>query len=274
LGELGWEISRVDCDPQGIVQPQAFEAAIRPNTRLASIIHGSHRIGTIQPLRKIARICHERDILLHSDAAQSVGKVPINVEQMGVDLLSLSGHKFYAPKGVGALFVRLGVPLDPILCGDNGEGGLRPGTLNLPGIVGMGQAATLVSSDIERSAEQLERLRSVFVDELQAALAFEIDVHGSRAKRMPHILSFELPGVSALEMQRLLPEICFSCHALHGLGRQAEIAAGKAATVAGLTVPEATNAIRLSFGWTSNEEDVRRAAQMFAAAYESLSPGN
>ncbi len=119
------------CSPDGVIRREDFQAAIRPNTALASIIHGSHQFGTIQPLSDFAELCSPSNILLHTDAAQTVGKIPIDVDQLGVDLLSFSGHKFYAPKGVGGLFVRMGVAVEPILFGDGNESGLRPGTENV-----------------------------------------------------------------------------------------------------------------------------------------------
>jgi cysteine desulfurase len=162
LEREGWQVSYIGCDPHGQIRVDELAATIRGNTRLISLIHASHRIGTIQPLPQVAELCRERDILLHTDAAQSVGKIDCNVDYLGVDLLSMSGHKFYAPKGVGALYVRLGVPIEPIHFGEGCEAGIRPGTPNVPHIVGLGQAARLAQAGLETSIDRTSQMRDRF----------------------------------------------------------------------------------------------------------------
>ncbi|WP_369424806.1 cysteine desulfurase family protein, partial [Methanothrix sp.] len=159
LERMGFEVTYIPVDDKGIVDPAEIERAIRDDTVLISVMHANNEIGTIQPVESIAEIASERDILLHTDAVQTVGKIPVNVDRLGVDLLSVSAHKFYGPKGVGALYVRKGTRIESIIQGGGPERGLRSGTENVPGIVGMGRAAGLASEMMEREAERLTALR-------------------------------------------------------------------------------------------------------------------
>jgi cysteine desulfurase len=158
-------VHRVDCDSQGVVDPAKIEAAIRPDTRLASIMHANNETGVIQPLREISQICRDHNVLLHTDAAQTVGKIGAFVDELGVDLLSVAGHKLYAPKGIGVLYVRRGVRLEPVLHGAESRKGLRPGTENVAYIVGLGQRVHGVLA-AWRNRRRLEMLR----DRLYAAV--------------------------------------------------------------------------------------------------------
>lgn len=145
LRDQGWALTVLPVDEFGMVSPNQLADALRPDTALVSVMHANNEVGTLQPIREIARITRERGILLHTDAAQSAGKLALNVDELGVDLLTLAGHKVYAPKGVGALYVRTGTPIRPILHGADQEQGLRPGTENVACIVALGAAAALVS---------------------------------------------------------------------------------------------------------------------------------
>ncbi|WP_369424965.1 cysteine desulfurase family protein, partial [Methanothrix sp.] len=169
-------------------------------TVLISVMHANNEIGTIQPVESIAEIASERDILLHTDAVQTVGKIPVNVDQLGVDLLSVSAHKFYGPKGVGALYVRKGTRIESIIQGGGHERGLRSGTENVPGIVGMGRAAGLASEMMEREAERLTALR----ERLKRFVLSNIDdswLNGHPTKRLPINLNF---GFGRVEGESLL----------------------------------------------------------------------
>lgn len=265
----GWEVTSIGCDRNGVFRLEEFEQAIQENTRIVSLIHASHRIGTIQPIDLISEICQERDILLHSDAAQSVGKIDCNVDHLGVDMLSLSGHKFYAPKGIGALYIRTGVPVEPIFFGDDCEGGIRPGTENVPHIVGLGQAASLAQVGLERSNELLEQYRDRFHRQLEQMLGKPIAIHGEAVDRVPGILSLELPGVSASKLQQMLPEICFGPHTAHN-GNNTGHCLDKTHAALGLSEQASANTLRVSFGWTTSDEEMQQALQMIAVAFDSL----
>lgn len=269
LEREGWQITCVGCDSQGVVRVEEVEQAIRESTRLISVIHASHSIGTIQPVQRIAELCQEKDILLHTDAAQSIGKIDCNVDQLGVDLLSLSGHKIYAPKGVGALYVRLGVPIEPVLFGEGVEAGLRPGTANVPHIVGLGHAAKLAQAGLENSFDRIAELRDRFHRQLERTLGRQIPVHGMGAERLPGILSLELPGVSAEAVQQMLPEICFG-PCVPYTSRSGSRIGDPTLSALGLSEQQAANTLRLSIGWTTSEEELQQALHMVASAYESL----
>ena len=149
LTRLGYAVTVVGCDKNAWVDPDDVRKAIRSDTRLVSIMHANNEVGTLQKVRDIASVCHDRGVLIHTDAAQTVGKIRTKVDELDVDLLSLAGHKLYAPKGIGVLFVRQSVDLGPVLHGAGHEKGLRPGTENVPHIVGLGAAALLAAKEME-----------------------------------------------------------------------------------------------------------------------------
>ena len=155
LERLGFGLTVVPCGADGVVDPAAVETALQSDTLLVSIIHANNEIGTLQPIAQIAEICRERDILMHTDAAQGIGKTSVRVRELGVDLLTVAGHKIYAPKGVGALYVRRGVSLEPLLHGAPHESGLRAGTENVPYLVGLGQAAAVIENHLGDATDRM-----------------------------------------------------------------------------------------------------------------------
>jgi cysteine desulfurase len=269
LENRGWQVTYIGSDEHGTIRLSELEGAMRENTRLVSLIHASHLIGTIQPLAAVAELCQEHRALLHTDASQTVGKIPVNIDELGVDLLSLSGHKFYAPKGIGALVVRMGVAIEPIMFGEGNEGGLRPGTENISHIVGLGQAARLVGQGMELAGDRLSDLRDRFHRQLEHLLLAPLRVHGARASRLPGCISFELPGIDAQALELRIPEICLmpapSGSYRHGRGRVCPTYAS-----IGLSTDQAARTLRVSFGWNTTEEEVDQACHLIAAAYESL----
>ena len=269
LEREGWQVSVLGCDPNGLVRVDELKAAVRENTRLVSVIQASHRIGTIQPIEAIAEVCRERDILLHTDAAQAVGKVDCSVESLGVDMLSFSGHKIYAPKGIGVLYIRLGVPIEPILFGEGCEAGIRPGTANVPHIVGLGQAAKLAHAGLQSTIDGISSLRDRFHRQLESMIGRIVPVHGLAVPRVPGILSLELPGVSAEAIHQRLPEICFG-PAIPTNGRTCGRVVNPTHAALGLTEQQSSNTLLISLGWTTSEDELQRAAHLIAAAYESL----
>ena len=195
LERCGWELSIVPVDPLGRVSSTAVAAALRPDTALVSIMHANNEIGTIQPLAEIAALTRPRNILLHTDAAQSAGKIEVNVHALGVDLLTLAGHKFYATKGIGALYVRAGTPIGSIVFGADQEHGLRPGTENVPAIVGLGAAARLARERLPNATVHLRSMR----DHLHRRLAEAISglvLNGDPTNRLPNTLHVSFPGLS------------------------------------------------------------------------------
>jgi len=200
LGKEGFEVTYLPVTAGGLVDPAAVEAAIRPDTILISVMHANNEIGTIQPIEEIGRIAAERDIYLHTDAVQSAGKIPVDVDAMGVDLLSISAHKLYGPKGVGALYIRRGSNIASIVQGGGHELGLRSGTENIPGIVGLGRAAQLCLERMEEDGRRLSSLSSRLAGDVLQRVK-DSWINGSMKRRLPGSLNF---GFKYVEGESLL----------------------------------------------------------------------
>ncbi len=266
LERLGYDVSIVECEANGVVLPSAVEKALRPDTRLVSVMHANNEIGTIQPIRQIAEICHGRGILVHTDASQSVGKIPTFVDQLDVDLLTLAGHKFYGPKGIGALFVREGISLEPSNHGASQENGMRAGTENTPLIVGLGQAAHLVSRGMDEACDSITRLRDRLSDQLVNSIP-GLTINGDGAKRLPNTLSISFPEVGGREILMRTPEICASTGSACNSGGLVESATLEAM---GKSKEQIAGTVRLSCGWHNSEEEIDRASNLLIDAWEVL----
>lgn len=256
LRRLGYDVTVVACNGNGVVEPEAIEAAIRRETALVSVLHACGDTGVIQPIREIAEVCHSRDVPMHTDAAQSIGKIPVNVMDSHIDLLTLSAHKIYGPKGIGALFVRRGVALEPLLHGDFQEGGLRAGVENTPAIVGMGRAAALALRGIDSTTDRMAMLRDRLYNRLSESIKESLYVAGQKSCRLPNTLAMALPRTAAEEILIRAPEIA------------AKSISPRAAASVGLP-SWAHSLLRLSVGWQTSEEDIDRAASLLASAWES-----
>ena len=257
LHETGWELTVVPVDGYGRVDPRAVAAAVRPDTALVSIMHANNEVGTIQPVAEIARLIKPMGVLLHTDAAQSVGKVEIDVNALGVDLLTLAGHKFYATKGVGALYVRSGTPIKPILFGADQEHGLRPGTENVPLIVGLGAAAKLARAGLPAATQKLRALRDRLHERLAAAVPGLV-LNGHPVERLPNTLHVSFPGISGRELlvrvaDQVAASVGSACHS------EADAVSGVLAAM-GCDANRARGAVRLSVGRMSTPEEIEVAA--------------
>ena len=188
LGEQGKEVTILPVDPSGVVDLEALRGSVGERTALVSIMHANNETGAISPLPEIAGIVHQAGALLHTDAVQSAGKIPLSVRDTGVDLMTLSAHKMYGPKGIGALFVRRGIPLDPLLHGGGQERGRRPGTENVPLAVGFAEAFRLASLEREEESARLRSLRDSLERSIRGLFP-RIIVNGDPAPRLPHILN-------------------------------------------------------------------------------------
>ena len=200
LEKEGFEVTYLPVTKEGLVEIATLESAIRSDTILISVMHANNEVGTIQPLEEIGRLAAEKDIYLHTDAVQSVGKIPTDVNKLGVDLLSLSAHKLYGPKGVGALYIRNGTRLESIIQGGGHERGLRSGTENIAGIVGLARAADLAGETMTMEAERLTRLRDRLA-ELVLLKVKESWINGTMKMRLPGNLNF---GFKYVEGESLL----------------------------------------------------------------------
>ena len=267
LEQLGFDVTMVPASGQGIVQPAAIRDAIRSDTLLVSVMLANNEIGAIQPIKAIADVCHANGVPLHTDAAQAVGKIRVHVNELEVDLLTIAGHKMYAPKGVGALYIRQRTVLEPLLHGAGHEAGLRAGTENVASIAGLGAAARVAAKSLDESVERLERLRQQLLGLLQAGMSDELMVHGADAPRLPNTLSVSFPGAVGRELLARIPELCAStgsaCHS------ETEAISSTLAAL-GVASDVARGTIRLSLGWYTTEDDVERAASLLLGAWEGL----
>lgn len=265
LERLGFDVTVVTADGQGIVRPEAVERAMKKNTRLVSVMHANNETGIVNPVRAIAEVCHARGVPLHSDAAQSVGKIPVQADLLDVDLLSIAGHKFYGPKGVGALYVREGLDLEPAMHGAGHEWGLRPGTENTPGIVGLGKAAMLASRAVHETSDRIAQLRDQLQSRLMADVA-GLRVSGADVERLPNTLHAVFPRVDAARMLKACPGICASTGAACHSGDQ--MVSGALACL-GISEAQSRGALRLTLGWYTSGEDIESAGDQLVAAWES-----
>jgi len=266
LESLGYGLTIVGCDSRGVVDPMSVAAAIRSDTVLVSVMHANNEIGSIQPIRQIARVCHAQGVLLHSDAAQTIGKISMRPRELSVDLVSLAGHKMYAPKGIGVLYVRRGVSLEPVLHGAGHEGGMRAGTENVAYIVGLGHAATLAETHLDEAAERLAVLRDRLQQRLCDEIGGEVTVNAAESERLPNTLSINFPGVNGSSMLGRVPELCASTGAACHSGSEN---LSPTLTAIGLTHASTRGTVRLSVGWYTSEEEVDRACSLLVSAWET-----
>ncbi len=252
LRKLGCSVTQVSVDAVGRVEVGAVAAALRPETVLVSIMHANNEVGTIQPIRAIADLARANGILLHTDAAQSVGKIPVRVDDLGVDLLSVAGHKVYAPKGVGCLYVRRGVKLETFLHGAGHEGGRRAGTENVPYIVGLGKACELA-----QAPHDLRALRDRLWQRLHEGLGERIVLNGAEAERLPNTLNVNFVGHVGAELLARTPEVAAStgsaCHEGH-------VALSPVLRAMGVAPELGKGAVRLSVGRFTTADEIERAA--------------
>ncbi len=267
LERLGARVTVVPCDGRGLVDPRTVLAALRDDTQLVSIMLANNEIGVIQPIADIARGCHENGVLVHTDATQAVGKIPVRVVELDVDLLTVAGHKCYAPKGVGALYVRRGVEFEPLLHGAGHEGGRRAGTENTAFIVGLGRAATLAAAELSDSSARLSRLTEKLSHLLRRVIGERFSVNGAGAPRLPNTLSVNFPDVVGRELLDRVPELCASTGSACHDGRM-----HCSPTLAALGIPEsaARGTVRLSLGWYTTDDELERAASLLIGSWEAL----
>jgi len=256
----------IPVDEHGLVDPARLSTALRDDTVLVSIMHANNEVGTIQPIEEISAITRPRGILLHTDAAQSASKIPVSVNDLGVDLLSLAGHKFYATKGVGVLYVRRGTPLQPVLVGAGHEAGLRPGTENVPAIAGMGEAARIASERQSGHTQQLRQLR----DQLHTRLAEAIPglvLNGHPEQRLPNTLNISFPDVDGRDLlvhaaAEVAASVGSACH------EESDAVSGVLGAM-GIETERARGAVRLSIGTPTTDTEIERAAKALISAWQA-----
>ncbi len=252
LEKLGANVTYLPVDGAGMVDPDDVRRAIGPRTILITVMHANNEVGTIEPIAEIGRIAREHGILFHTDAAQSVGKIATRVEELGVDLLSVAGHKLYAPKGVGALYIRRGVALEPFAHGAGHESGRRAGTENVLLDVGLGAACELARSWI--GMPQVRRLRDIFWEQLQEFFGDRVVLNGHQTERLPNTLNVSFLGMTGADILSKLEGVAASTGSACHEGR---IEISPVLRAMGVPAGVGRGAIRFSLGRTTTEEEIR-----------------
>jgi cysteine desulfurase len=266
LERQGWDIVRVGVDAGGRSRVPDLDAAITPVTALVTIMHSNNETGVFQPIQEAVRFARRAGACVHTDAAQSVGKVPIDVRAMDLDLLSIAGHKLYGPKGVGALFVRRGTDLEPLALGAGHERGLRPGTENVASIVGLGAACALAQCDLDAQGARVSTLRDRLWERLAQAIP-QLALNGHVENRLPNTLNVRFPQVSGEALLAATPQIAAStgsaCH-------DGDESASAVLLAMGIPAKAALGSVRLTLGRATTESAVDRAAGALARAWRAL----
>jgi cysteine desulfurase len=263
LAKSGYEITYLPVGTDGVVRAPDLKAALRPDTILVTIMHANNEVGTIQPIKEMAALARSRGIRIHTDAAQSLGKIPVDVQAMGVDLLSLAGHKLYAPKGVGALFIRRGVTLEAFMHGAGQEMGRRAGTENILEIVGLGKACEVAARNLEKNRRHMQAMRDRLHKAITSGLN-EVRLNGHPEKRLPNTSSLSFRG---LEANRILESIGLEVAASAGAACHAgSVEISHVLKAMAVPVEWAKGTLRLTTGRMTTAAEVDRAAEVIAKA--------
>lgn len=268
LQRQGFKVTFLPVTPEGLVRVEDVEEAITDETILISIMHVNNEVGTIQPIQEIGKLARERGIIFHTDAVQSVGKIPVNVEELNVDLLSASAHKIYGPKGVGCLYIRKGTRIQPLLHGGGQERKRRAGTENVPGIVGFGKAAELAGQELESEARRLKALRDKLIDGVLERIDY-VQLNGDRERRSPInanfsfkyvegesiLLSLDMKGIAASSGSACTSGSLDPSHVLLAMGIPHEVAHGS---------------VRMTLGRDNTEEDIDYVLEVLPEIIERL----
>jgi len=268
LEKQGVAVTYVPVNRQGLINLDDLRRSLRPETTLITIMHANNELGAIQPLAEIGKIAAEADVYFHSDAVQSAGKIPLDVQALQLDLLSLSGHKFYAPKGVGALFIKSGTHLRQLLYGGHHQRGFRPGTENVAGIVGLGKAAELARLSLENDSARISRLRDTLEQGLLARIP-DSRVNSAHAPRTPNTANITFPGIEgealiiALDLKGLACSTGAACSS-------GAVEPSHVLTAIGLPASEARASIRFSLGRHTTDAEITATLDLVPAAVSQL----
>ena len=266
LEAMGFRVTRAPIDREGRVDPGEVRRAIEPETVLVTVLHANNETGVLQDVEAIGRIARERGVPFHTDAAQSVGKIPTRVDELQVDLLTVAGHKLYAPKGIGALYVRRGTPISPVLRGASQERGVRPGTEPVHQAVGLGAACRIATAEMAGAAGRMARLRDRLEEALRAGVP-GLTRNGHALRRLPNTLNVNFPGVAGADLLAGAPRVAAStgsaCHA-------GETRLSPVLEAMGVPPEAGRGAVRLSLGRSTTPAEVEEAAAALAEAWRAL----
>lgn len=272
LQQQGFEISYVNVNSDGVIKLDELQDAIKPNTILISVMTANNEIGTIQPIEEIAKIAHEHDIVFHTDAVQAIGNMYIDVNEMKIDMLSLSGHKINAPKGIGALYIKNGIKVQKFINGGHQEKDKRAGTENVAGIVGLGKACEISNINMETHIKNLTKLRNYYINKLQKEIPNKFRINGTMENRLPGNANISFEGIKASELIFKLDEkgICVSSGSACSSGN-----ASPSHVLTAIDVPEKylNTAIRTTFGDDNNFEEIDYLVKIIKTQVRETSRG-
>jgi cysteine desulfurase len=254
LERQGFEITRLKVDKYGLVDPEDVKKAIKKETILVSIMHANNEIGTIEPIEEIGKICKEKGVYFHTDAAQTFGKIPINVNKMNIDLMTVSSHKMYGPKGAAALFVREGTKIDPILHGGGQEMGLRSSTVNVTAIVGFAEACKIAKKEMEREAKKLTRLRDKLIKGVLEKIPGS-HLNGHPTKSLPNIINFWFEGIEGESLVLKLDLMGIAVSTGSACSTQ-KLEPSHVLLAIGLKPEQIQGSLRISLGRWTNEKEI------------------
>jgi len=264
LEQQGLRVTYLPVDSTGMVDPDDVRHAITPQTLLISIMHANNEVGTLQPIAEISRIARAHGVLMHTDAAQSIGKIPTLVDELGVDFLSIAGHKVYAPKGIGALYMRTGCMLEPLIHGAGHESGRRAGTENVILAVGLGQACEVAQADLPRYQRDVRQLRDLFWQELEKRCGDRVVLNGHPEQRLPNTLHVNFRGVIGAELLEKLPGLAAStgsaCHA-------GEISLSSVLEAMHIPPELGMGAVRFSLGRYTTRQEIEQAVALLEQVF-------
>ncbi|MEK6777262.1 MAG: cysteine desulfurase family protein [bacterium] len=268
LSGQGFDVSHLPVDRDGRVDPDDVKKELRKDTVLVSVMHANNEVGTVQPIAEIGRLVRERGVLFHTDAAQSVGKLPIHVDELCVDLLTCSSHKIYGPKGVGFLYVRAGTNLSPLSYGGAQEGGFRSGTENLPGIAGLANALETAEKGMQKEGSLLAQLRDALFEALSRSLD-GIDLNGHMTSRLPGTLSLSVQGVKSSDLITLLSQKGVFVSASAAC-TTASIHPSHVLSAMGISPSRAAGTLRISLGRSTRKEDLPYIADVLSSSVKQM----
>jgi cysteine desulfurase len=268
LEKMGFSVTYLPVDAQGMVSPADLQAAMSKEVALVSIMYANNEVGTIQQVKELAKIAHDAGALFHTDAVQAAGKIPINVKELGVDMMSMSSHKINGPKGVGALYIRSGLGISPIIHGGGQESTMRSGTENVPGIVGFGKACELAAKNMPQYQEQVGALRDYLISKIMGEIPHSRP-NGSRTSRVPGNAHFTFFGVNGEDLIIKLDEagVAASTGSACSVKKQKPSHVLKAM---GFSYEEITGSLRLSLGMQNTKEDIDRTVAALSAIIKEL----
>ena len=268
LEKEGFEVTYLPVDPYGRISVEQVKDALTEQTILVSVMAANNEVGTLQPIKEIGRLLRDTPVLFHTDAVQFYGKIPFSVQELGVDLLSVSGHKIYGPKGIGALYIKKGIRIEPVLFGGGQERGLRPATQNTPGIIGLGAAAYLMSQELEQERQRLTRLRDLCLKRIQKEIG-QVDLNGHPSNRLPNNLNLSFHGVEGqavlLELNR--KQIFVSSGSACSAGKHAP---SHVLMAMGKSEEQAYQSLRITFGRETTESDIHQLVDHLKEILEDL----